>query len=362
MQTVFTGGATRLWLFAGAPDSSVHNDGGIYADAGELFMNTTTRMLYFCFMGGQNQQWTQLCYFSQAKALFSSILQSNWNQNATNAQDYIKNKPILANVATSGSYLDLSNKPFIPSSQIQSDWTENLTTAVDYIKNKPLIPPAQIASDWAQSNVSALDFIKNKPSIPSSQIQSNWTQSNAASADYIANKPLIPASQLQSDWNQNSTSALDYIKNKPTVQPVQIQSDWNQTNNVSLDYIKNKPLSRTQSAVTRPINSIFQISLTRDADVFYCIDISTILNITIGQSGTIFLEISQSSTFASNIQVISKATFSNTGTLVIGLVLNQTKTVNLSGYIPFGYYVRIRTVNNISTPTFTYQTGQEVLL
>lgn len=42
-------------------------------------------------------------------------VQSDWNQATTTADDYIKNKPTLATVATSGSYNDLSNKPTIPT-------------------------------------------------------------------------------------------------------------------------------------------------------------------------------------------------------------------------------------------------------
>ena len=45
----------------------------------------------------------------------------------------------LANVATSGSYTDLTNKPTIPAAQIQSDWTQASDTALDYIKNKPTL-------------------------------------------------------------------------------------------------------------------------------------------------------------------------------------------------------------------------------
>ena len=42
-------------------------------------------------------------------------VQSDWNQTTATADDYIKNKPTLAAVATSGSYNDLSNKPTIPT-------------------------------------------------------------------------------------------------------------------------------------------------------------------------------------------------------------------------------------------------------
>ena len=41
-------------------------------------------------------------------------VQADWNEVDSTADDYIKNKPSLATVATSGSYNDLSNKPTIP--------------------------------------------------------------------------------------------------------------------------------------------------------------------------------------------------------------------------------------------------------
>ena len=46
----------------------------------------------------------------------------------------------LANVATSGSYNDLSDTPTIPAAQVQSDW--NATTGMGVILNKPSSLPA----------------------------------------------------------------------------------------------------------------------------------------------------------------------------------------------------------------------------
>ena len=45
------------------------------------------------------------------KVNYWDIVQSDWAQSDTGAKDYIKNKPNLATVATSGSYNDLLNKP-----------------------------------------------------------------------------------------------------------------------------------------------------------------------------------------------------------------------------------------------------------
>ena len=65
----------------------------------------------------------------------SAQVNSDWN--ATSGVAQITNRPTLATVATSGSYTDLSNKPTIPSAQVQTDWTQANTNAVDYIQNKP---------------------------------------------------------------------------------------------------------------------------------------------------------------------------------------------------------------------------------
>ena len=146
----------------------------------------------------------------------------------------LSNKPNLANVATSGSYEDLSNKPHIPEDPVQSDWAEDDTTDQAYIKNKPNLatvatsgsyndlidkPAAigQVQSDWLEADTTDPAYIKNKPNIPNAQIQSDWAQDDNTQADYIKNKPNIPAEQIQSDWNQSDTTAKDYIKNKPDI-------------------------------------------------------------------------------------------------------------------------------------------------
>ena len=57
-------------------------------------------------------------------------VQSDWSQSDNTADDYIKNKPNLAAVATSGSYNDLTNKPTIPDelSDLAADSTHRVVT------------------------------------------------------------------------------------------------------------------------------------------------------------------------------------------------------------------------------------------
>lgn len=55
--------------------------------------------------------WEVLTDLTQAQSVTN---QSDWNEDDDTKSSYIKNKPELSDVATSGSYADLSNKPTIP--------------------------------------------------------------------------------------------------------------------------------------------------------------------------------------------------------------------------------------------------------
>lgn len=182
------------------------------------------------------------------------------------------------------------------------------------------------------------------------------TTTNRAVIDQIISEISQP------DWEQDDSNAPDFIRNKPQIPEMQIQSDWLQPNVSSLDFIKNKPSLRSQNTVSRSLNSIFQISSTRDSLMNYSVDISCSLSLLVGQSGAAYLEISPSATFASSVQEVCRFINSNTGALAVGLSLTQTNTARLTGYLPIGWYARIRTENITSTPTFTYRSGQEVLL
>ncbi len=225
-------------------------------------------------------------------------VQSDWTQTTTTADDYIKNKPTLATVATSGSYNDLSNKPTIPTvnnatltiqkngttvktftANASTNVTANITvptktsditndsnfvasgdlatvaTSGSYndLSNKPTIPAAQVQSNWTQTTTTAVDYIKNKPTLA--------TVATSGSYNDLSNKPTIPAAQVNSDWNATSGKAqilnkpslatvatsgsYNDLSNKPTIPAAQVQSNWTQTTTTAVDYIKNKPTLAT---------------------------------------------------------------------------------------------------------------------
>lgn len=120
--------------------------------------------------------------------------------------------------------------------------------------------------------------------------------------------------------------------------------------------------ARTFTTPARSLNSAFQISVLQDVQVSYAVDIAATLSLTTGQTGTVVLEYADNSGMSTNVVTLQSAVNGNTGTLAIGLGLTQTATVTLTGIVPAGKYVRLRTVNTTGTPTFTFRTAQEVLL
>ena len=98
-----------------------------------------------------------------------SKVQSNWTETDSSNPSFIQNKPTLgtmasedasnytpttglSDVAISGSYNDLLNKPTIPAAQVNADW--NATSGVSQILNKPTL----FSGDY--------NDLTNKPDIP----------------------------------------------------------------------------------------------------------------------------------------------------------------------------------------------------
>ncbi len=130
----------------------------------------------------------------------------------------------------------------------------------------------------------------------------------------------------------------------------------------SLATLPTAPASPSQSSQSRSLNSAFQISSTRAAMVFYSVRIVTTASIGGNQDGDVILEIASDSGFTTNVQTLSIT--QNAQAISLAIVLNsvQTQTGVLSGFVPAGYYTRLRTVNTTGTPTYTYRSGQEVLM
>lgn len=106
----------------------------------------------------------------------------------------------------------------------------------------------------------------------------------------------------------------------------------------------------------------FQISASRDSDVHYSGTITTTATIGSGQIGTLVLEMANTnSATAGDWTEIGRCTNGQTITLAIALQSVQTIGCQLSGFIPAGKYAKIRSISTTGTPSFAYNSGQEVL-
>jgi hypothetical protein len=85
-------------------------------------------------------------------------VQADWTETNSALPAYIKHKPTLSTVATTGSYNDLLNRPSIPAAQLPSDW--NSVTSPTQILNKPAIP-TQYTDTLARA---AISLTSNTPS------------------------------------------------------------------------------------------------------------------------------------------------------------------------------------------------------
>lgn len=117
-------------------------------------------------------------------------VQADWTQADSTKDNFIKNKPTLATVATSGSYNDLSNKPTIPTVPVQ-DVTVNGTSVLDGTTAKvvvPAIPDLSLVTSGSGSFVTGL-------SVSGHQITQTLGTPAVATVDWseIENKPTFAA-------------------------------------------------------------------------------------------------------------------------------------------------------------------------
>lgn len=120
--------------------------------------------------------------------------------------------------------------------------------------------------------------------------------------------------------------------------------------------------SRSQASASRSLNGCFQVSASRDALVNYSVDVSTSATLLGGQTGTVFLETFTDSSCTAGTQEVARFVNGNSVSLAIAVTVTQNLTGTLTGYVPAGRYVRLRTENTTGTPSFAYRSGQEVQL
>jgi hypothetical protein len=119
--------------------------------------------------------------------------------------------------------------------------------------------------------------------------------------------------------------------------------------------------ARVYSYPTRPLNTCFQISTTRDAQVSYAVDISATVSVSGGGRGSVYLRTYTNSTCTTGQQTVISGSSGLPAFVSVTVGLTNLGTATLPAIVPKGAWVRIETVNDAQTPTFTARQGQEVL-
>lgn len=119
----------------------------------------------------------------------------------------------------------------------------------------------------------------------------------------------------------------------------------------------------SHSIVTGTGATGFLVSSTRDAEAHYSITINTTVSLSGNATGYVALEIAPTNSATAGDWVeVGRTPSGQSGTLVIGLTLSQIGGGQIGAIIPAGYYAKLRSVNTAGTPTYNYNSGQEVLL
>jgi len=307
----------------------------------------------------------------------------------------INGKPAFSAVATTGAYYDLSGLPSIPPAQVQADW--NAVSAPAAILNKPTlfngiyssltgIPAtfAPSAHTQAWSTITAAPVTLSGFGITDGVTSSALT---AALGGYATNSALTTG--LATKFNTPAGSAAQYLRGDGSLATLPAPGTGTVTSitagaglsggtitSSGTISLSNTGAPGTYGTVTtdaqgritsgtarlfanpaRSLNTAFQISATQDAAVIYTVDISVTSLLLGGSSGRVFLEYADNAAMSTNLVTV------NSSPNATGGVLNVTNLGggNVSGWVPSGKWVRIRTSNVTGTPTYTFQGSQEVL-
>lgn len=316
------------------------------------------------------------------KPLFSAVATSG-------SYTDLSNSPVLASVATSGAYADLSGAPAIPAAQVNSDWAAVSGTA--QVLNKPTTMAGYGITDAYPRFGNPSNFLTG---VTGSQVIAalGFTPYNSANTSNFVDQSgarssltLTTAGTGGVATYNSATGALNipnYAPGTGTVTSVTAGTGLSggtitASGTISLPNMGTAGsysgvttdaqgrvtagTVRSQSAATRALNTAFQVSATRDAEVRYSVQCTITASISGGQACDVILEIASDAAFTSNVQTLGIIGTGQTYTLAVAIQGVAPQTAQLTGYIPAGYYARLRTVNVTGSPTYLYRAGQEVL-
>lgn len=282
----------------------------------------------------------------------STQLQSDWTQANSALADFIKNKPSLATVATSGSYSDLSGRPTLAAVATSGAYAD--------LSGKPSL--ATVATSGAYSDLSG------KP--PALSLTTTGTSGAATfnSGTGVLNIPnyapgtgtvtsIIAGTGLSGGTITTSgTISLPNTGTTGTYSGVTTDAQGRVTAGTALS-VNDTP---GRSLVTSTSATGFQVSATRNARVCYEGSFSTTSTIGGPASASVFLETADTnSTSPSDWTTKAKQVYSNAITLAIVLNQNQGNNWSFCRDVLAGKFVRIRSGSISGTASASINTEQQ---
>lgn len=157
-------------------------------------------------------------------------------------------------------------------------------------------------------------------------------------------------------------TSITAIQSKDTTQDGQISAiqtkDTAQDSAIAALQAAVNLVSNVPAAPARSLNTAFQISTTRPADVSYSIPITAVAALVAGQRGKAYLKYADNSAMTTNPVTVSQDDFG----IGSGLVVTGYAALKLVGRIPAGKWVSLVSENTTGTPTFGTVSAQETVL
>ena len=208
-QILTSGGSVELGSHLSIDDGVLNADGGseITVDT-ELKTDSTNPV--------QNQVITQRL---QEIDLVTAAALNDLN-------DKKADKDELAQVAFTGDYNDLENKPAIPEEFVQQQVDWNATSGVTSIKNKPNLATVATSGNYTD--------LESKPNLAAVATSGSYND--------LSDKPEV----AQSDWNESDSSSPAFIKNKP--------AKLGGIDNIKVNGVKGNTPTEEDGEIIAPVN------------------------------------------------------------------------------------------------------------